>query len=1185
MVRRCAAAVAAGSLFLWIAACGSGGGGDDGEVGGDVGVDTGSDVGTDTVEGQDTVGGDADTGGDGDADVDDGCGPVEDPPNTDIDRDRDGLPDECDNYKFLNHGGDNPTDVEVIQERPDKISNDTAQEGEAYDAEPPFIFDGSAGPVEDGEGDLDYVSFRVDEPTALLIRMEAKTEEIWPGTATFGYDPTNTNLQYLQISAEQGSDSVRGMFLPVPGRYSIAVSDVRSLLNDLDDVGSENNHTYRMRVSKVPLPEIESTSVPDSKSKEYDNRIHVHQIDASALDGLELRATGTATGNRAFLNPAVALYDEDEDRSLSYTLARQVDPDTRRVNLKTKLNGVDGDILVIEDETAEYAPPGESTSRKLEFSETTVDSEFETLQEPQDERSSDLVWMQSGDTVSGTIGDPRSSGPADLTADEDYYLVSTRKGMAVEITVEPTSGSQLQPSIGYGILREFRGRTRFRDRFGHTAPPASSVGESRTIQFVHTSESEGEYAIQVVHGPNGSNDTPAGGSNYGYDISVKKWEVGAVDVGSLPGSADVSVDPGSSGVVKFTSSNGGLYRIVPTVPDSVSFDLLDRAIRTTDWELLRSSDQALEVSAKSGTEYWYDFRDEDGRGTGGNDVTVEIQELNPTELSNLPDSGSGSLSESDPAEYYKFQASEGDRMDLRLWVENRSVSPRFRVYDLETLEGIVAGGSSEVFEIPEDGEYLVKIDVQRRGSSAYEFGAQKVQPDSIGSLPKTVSATLDDRPFPKWYEFDVEGDKIYEANLTETGSGSFNEEMEVFDAESLEMLSDGDGVTRFRAPSDGTVLLAVYDRNQGGDPNYQFDLDVRQLEEDSVSIGQTVNGQLGDGADSVLYTFDAGAPGAVEIDVEANGTWTPTVRLLSQSDFKQVEDIETYRGTLRYASAEDESYAALVGARDGSRTGPLDFTVSADLRAASSTVSEQEPNDAASDAQKLSSFPAVVGGDLGNSGDSEDIYELDLQAEQRVWALAVPQDSTDRRSIYPDLDLFDTDGTDVASDFGDGYAYFPALYAESVLSSGTWRISLNDVNFRSADYYLYVYRSAAATVSEAEPNDMQGTAQDLRADIGPVDQPTIISASVDGSDSTDVYEIQLSRDLDALEMFLENASPGHNLRLLDSSYSELAASGPAHGGSSNPSIDHGPLTAGTYYVELGQGNGGGSVDLILAPSP
>ena len=66
-----------------------------------------------------------------------------------------------------------------------------------------------------------------------------------------------------------------------------------------------------------------------------------------------------------------------------------------------------------------------------------------------------------------------------------------------------------------------------------------------------------------------------------------------------------------------------------------------------------------------------------------------------------------------------------------------------------------------------------------------------------------------------------------------------------------------------------------------------------------------------------------------------------------------------------------------------------------------------------------------------------------------------------------------------------------------------------------------------------------------------------------------------------LRASLENADPGHELRLLDMAGAPLASSGVPFDGLTDPVIDMTGLAAGRYYVEFSTGTASGAADLIV----
>ncbi|MFU8806851.1 MAG: thrombospondin type 3 repeat-containing protein, partial [Bradymonadaceae bacterium] len=129
--------------------------------------------------GDDPLDDDVDTGpqptendrdGDGVPDDEDNCPDVYNPDQAD--RDRDGIGDACDDYPYI-HDPSNPSEIAVTEEDP-SISNDHPLDSQAYGLSLPVIIEGGLEAVSSGVADLDYYTFEIDEPMALLVHLEAR---------------------------------------------------------------------------------------------------------------------------------------------------------------------------------------------------------------------------------------------------------------------------------------------------------------------------------------------------------------------------------------------------------------------------------------------------------------------------------------------------------------------------------------------------------------------------------------------------------------------------------------------------------------------------------------------------------------------------------------------------------------------------------------------------------------------------------------------------------------------------------------------------------------------------------------------------------------------------------------------------------------------------------------------------
>ncbi|MFU8806978.1 MAG: thrombospondin type 3 repeat-containing protein, partial [Bradymonadaceae bacterium] len=385
--------------------------------------------------------GPGDRDGDGVPDDEDNCPDIFNPDQAD--RDRDGLGDVCDDYPNI-YDPSNPSELLITEEDPN-LPNDSSTQGESYGLSLPFIIEGGLEPASSAGGDLDYYSFEIDEPTALLVHLEARGTSYWPAAIVHGYDWRNGNVQSVVVGSASGQGAVRDIFLPVPGRYSILVTDLRNLTNQ-PNVGGPA-YDYRVSVSEVPLPDAVSlSSSGPPHSFEHLHELRVLEVDVSGQNAIVVEARGVARDSQSALLPAVAVMDKANGSVLAYTVGGQVDEASLRVELSTMLSGQDT-VLVIADHVQAQG----RNDMLVDVSMPVITEDLETLQVARDQRDDDLLWLVPGAGVEGVIGPPRLLSDTQLMPDTDYFLFTVRRGESYRVRVEPVGTSPVLPRVEAGI--------------------------------------------------------------------------------------------------------------------------------------------------------------------------------------------------------------------------------------------------------------------------------------------------------------------------------------------------------------------------------------------------------------------------------------------------------------------------------------------------------------------------------------------------------------------------------------------------------------------------------------------------------------------------------------------------------------------------------------------------------------
>jgi hypothetical protein len=1135
------------------------------DMGGDTGMDAATpDAGSDADAGSPDAEMDmpgVDTDGDGVVDSEDNCPDDENPEQAD--RDRDGLGDICDNFAFI-HDPENPEEIPTIVEDEMVQPNDSAIAGEEYGLTLPFIAQGSVGEIdENDQADLDFYSFEIDRPMALLVRVRGAAST-WGGAIMLGMDWANANIFRVLLAPNIGAEGDREMFLAYPGRYSIAVSDTRNFINTQDDVGGAG-FDYEISISGVPLPEATPVDLPTAAlSRTYDGTLGVYEVNVDGLEGLTVGSAGIPADQNSFHAPILAAYDADEEKALAMNSVGQVGDDLK-ASLSMKFSGKQT-ITVIDD----YSQRAGTSETSLTFQEADLSSETETLAAPADSRLADVPWLAVGESMHGTIGQPRPAGPNSLAGDNDYFLFTAKRGETMRVTVTPDAGSALEPLVQIGHLVEQTGESYF---IKLQEAPAAALNSDGSVEWLVSATDNGEMVGYVQHAPNEFNSNPVGGAGYGYTVTVEKVMPTPVDIGAAPGQTDVDIPAGGFGLASFSATEGQLL----TIRDQSTLITDLRVLDAATWRVVTSGSDSITMSAPADGEYWIDVHDFLGRPTpAGESATVFVEEIQIDDLGALPASVDATLDTSS-RHLYSFDGTAGQAIDLR--VSTEVFFPEIEIYDADLQEIGFSRYQQRQFVVPADGEYIVGVMASAGDTDpgySYTFGAEVIEPTVAGALPYNDSSVVDDVPFAQWYEVPVSMGTSYTVTM-DTTAGDFDHRVYVFDPSDVSLIkSSSSGVVRWMSQYDGTVWIAVFDADNRGDPTWTYDLNVGELMTMAATVGQTATGQLPSGAEEDIYTFMS-TPGMIDIEVVPTGDWRPVVSLIDAESLNRVTEAENIGGRVRYARSEMDQYAVSVSASDPMLAGPLDYDITVDIKDSTGAIAETEPNNALAEAQAIE--PPVVTEGGTDDVDTTDRYEVTLVRGQRIWALAADRNMTGTSRFDAELSLRDGTDAEAFSDVWSGEGYLPALYGVAAPSSGTWQVVYGPRGATPTvgDYTLFFETSSVLEVAEAEPNDDLAGSQA----VGAFEEVVRIDAFVDGADPTDIYGFTIGQSDASVNIALENADPGHEIRLLDSTGTEVAASGPSHDGLDDPVIDMAGLAAGDYHVELTEGTASGAVQIIL----
>lgn len=1123
--------------------------------------DQGHDMGADMPE---EMGDPTDRDGDGVLNEADNCPDASNPEQAD--RDRDGVGDVCDMFPSF-YDPTNPQMFMTVSESAE-IVNDSPEEG-LNGWSVPFMARGAVDSVVDGVGDVDFHSFYVPEPMTLMVSIDSTNQGLYAAALIAGYQIPNAGVLRIAVAPGQGQPAIREFFAPVPGWYTVGVSDIRNFIGTQPDVGSPSM-TYTLRVSAPPLPEPTALSVPSPpQPRDFYDGLVVHEVDARNLKALNIQNSPAALGMEVVYQPAISVYDPDAKKTLAFSQLEQNDATTDAASLRTLVGRGRQRLLVIEDYVQAIGEP----KIVLSVDEPALTREDETPQAPQDTRRDNLIWLDEGTKISGVIDTPSQDG---AVADEDVYLFTMHKGQAFKAVISPTIGGSLAPEleIGHAFAQNDQ------DGFFSVAridPDAEIPDNERTLEYIVTAQQEGDFALRVRHEPNIGADVPVGGGAYGYTVELKPWEPMPAQAQTLPAQLPQVFADGGLGVASADAMQADMINV------SVEHESLfaeTQVVSAQTWEVLESTfSSSFSFRAPESGEYWIIARDYLGRGTGMTPLVISISTPVVQPIGALPQVLQGALAVAGQDDFYRFSAKAGDKIEASIFADE--LFPSMEFYDAATFDYFDSASRSTELVFDRDMDVIVKVssfDPERRPEFTYTLGLQYITPSDLGALPVSRSDALDVSPFGDWYKVSVSAGELYTAKVV--AQNGYSPTVRVFSPDTLNILAtSSNGVARFNAPMTGEVYINVYDALRKTDPIYLYELAVDGFNPAVLMPGVEQSLSLADGAETRYFKLTAAEPGAIDVFAAAQGGWPLRLDVLNATTLRTIGG-QTISGHYRYATSELAEVVVAISSADGTLAGPLSFNLKGQIVGAGIGLMEVEPNAVASP-QALGMLPQVVNGHLEDP-DLEDAFTIEAKAGDRLWALTASWMMTGLYDLNAAVEILTPSGDSLATDTYSGEGFYPSIFGAVAPVDGTYtvRVYLGALDTSDVgDYTLSLFADSAAEVAQVEPNDDVMGAQDL----GALTRVVRLSTTTGAADAADVFAFTLpSRS--TVEV-LAPGGDGHALQLLDAMGQSIVASGSGFDMTVVPKLSARNLNAGTYYLEVGAGMADGDLDVLLVVRP
>ncbi len=1014
------------------------------EVGPDADPDPDADTGLDADVAQDTEG-DADADDDGPVDGEgDNCPEISNPDQAD--RSRDGIGDACANFPYF-HDPTNPEYLEIIYEDEGLPNDDFWDAQQNWMLDVPLVIEGGIDPA----GDIDYYSLSVDEPTTLLFHVEqlTSTSNLWPIVIVMGGFLENFEFGTVLYADNQGESLVQDVHLPIAGEYHFIISDYYNLTTGGGNTGGDD-YGYRISVSAPPLPDALPLTYPTPRQlASYDDRVAAtYTIDVSNGDALKVTATGAPRNQLSVMYPAIQFLDAHTGEVLAYTLEDQVETDAMRSELALKVGDVDEVLVVVEA----HAALGEN-DLVMDFEVFDKPEHLETPDNPRQGREDHLLWMRPGSFIESMIGPPVPVADDALAPDVDYFMMMTNPGDFFRLSVEPIAPEQLMPEVAIGRFSAAGSYWTW-----HEGGGASQAGDTDSLSALITGDDHRDSAIRVLHIPNTGNSLPVGGPNYRYELHVESldWQEEAENHDQFPASIPVVLEAGEQGLYHVEFQPGYDYSISYNGNFNRRLEIVD----TETWEVLESTTGSTGYFARPDQEVVLAVRDRNGDPIADTEgIIIDITEGQGPQDIDIPATVEGQLDATNSLDVFEATLSQGELVEVRT-AATLGTAPQIDVIG-ESVNSVTSeDGTMALARAEDDGSVIVVVERSTTVDVEYTLGIHVVDPTEA-EAPHEEVGSFDQDMKGQWWTVEVDDDEFYAINAAGRSAQDNEHRVGVFDAQSLEpVVESSDGFALFDAGEveSSEVLVTIADADGPIGENSDLAVSIAPVVVEPHQSSGSV--EFIDGVRPVFIAMEHDDSGlsTAEAMPDAGDSAALRADIVEWSSLETVatETASEPLAAVARSGARDFVVAVIPDAVDGQN---WEAQVEIELMGIDEALWLEAHEATMIEPLFVDTWPGAYRGDFDDI-DVYNVFEIDLEADSRLWVLAMPGANTSGTDASPHIFAMGP-GAEQHWNFDGGEGNFPALQAVPITSEGLWTVEFGSGvsnGFDSGEFVLYFLR-------------------------------------------------------------------------------------------------------------------------------